>query len=176
MEISLTPTWQNINFDFAPLGLEIARDDYYYTRYRMRYNTDRSKKWSADLRYNFGRFYNGNRNTYEFFGRLAPWPWAAITLDYEHNDIKAVGIGEKPLSTNLVTFGPRFALNPRLQLSAFYQYNSFDEQGRWNIRASWEYRPLSFIYLVFNDTQINSFENPINEQQFVAKITLVKQF
>ena len=176
LEMSFTPTWQNINFNFAPLGIQITEDDYYYTRYRIRYNTDQSKKWSVNLGYNFGDFYNGKRNTYEVSGRLAPWPQAAITIDYEHNDIKDLGVNEEDLSTNLVTLGSRFALNPRVQLSAFYQYNSFDDQGRWNVRASWEYQPLSFIYLVFNDTQINSFNNPFSQQQFVAKVTFVKQF
>ncbi|MEM6964354.1 MAG: hypothetical protein AAF573_06285 [Bacteroidota bacterium] len=54
--------------------------------------------------------------------------------------------------------------------------HSFDEQGRWNIRASWEYQPLSFVYLVFNDARINSELNPREEQQLISKITLVKQF
>jgi hypothetical protein len=83
---------------------------------------------------------------------------------------------EEDLRTHLTTAGARFALNPRLQLSAFYQYNTFDEQGRWSVRGSWEYQPLSFIYLVFNDTRINRLENPFDEQQFISKITFLKQF
>ena len=176
LEMSIIPTWQNINFNFAPLGLQIEEDNYYYTRYTIRYNTDRSKKWSTSLTYNFGGFYNGRNRTFRFSGRLAPIPHAAITMEYERNDLINVGIGAGDLVTNLVSVGGRFALNPRLQLSTFYQYNSFDEQGRWNIRASWEYQPLSFIYLVYNDRNVNSFETPFEEQQFIGKITFLKQF
>lgn len=176
LEAAITPTWQNINFNFAPLGLQIAQDNYFYTRYLIRYNTDQSKKWSAGLNYNFGRFYNGTRNTLEFSGRLAPFPHAAVTIDYEFNDIRGVGVEMQDLSTHLITLGSRFALNPRIQLSAFYQYNSFDKQGRWNIRASWEYLPLSFLYVVFNDTQMNNALEPFQEQQVVSKVTLVRQF
>ena len=176
LEVSLFPTWQNINFEFAPLGLEIEKDRYFYMRYLIRYNTDRSKKWSLSASYNFGDFYNGTRNTIELSGRLAPLPQVALTVDYEYNDLKRVGVAEQNLSTHLITFGARFALNPRLQLSAFYQYNSFGAQGRWNVRASWEYQPLSFIYVVFNDTQIDDLNNPFREQQLVSKLTLVKQF
>ncbi|MEL6987384.1 MAG: DUF5916 domain-containing protein, partial [Bacteroidota bacterium] len=153
LELSLTPTWQNINFGFFPLGIEIGKDNYYYTRYRIRYNTDRSKKWSVDLSYNFGGFYNGKRNTIRFNGRLAPIPQAALTINYEYNDIRNVGTNLEDLETHLITVGSRLAFNPRIQLSAFYQFNSFDDQGRWNIRASWEYLPLSFVYIVFNDAQ-----------------------
>ena len=176
LEMSFTPTWQNINFDFAPLGISIERDNYYYTRFLIQYNTDLSKKWSLDLGYNFGRFYNGTRNTIEAAARFSPLPNAALTLEYEYNDLQALGVNQQNLETHLVTLGTRFALNPRLQLSAFYQYNSFDEQGRWNIRGSWEYRPLSFIYLVFNDTQINSLDLKFNEQQFISKLTFIRQF
>ena len=176
LELSFTPTWQNINFNFAPLGLQIEEGNYYYTRYTFRYNTDQSKKWSTSARYNFGDFYNGTRNTISLSGRLAPVPHIALTVDYEHNDLNKVGIENRNLSTNLITAGSRFAINPRLQLSTFYQYNSFDKQGRWNIRASWEYQPLSFVYVVFNDSRIEDEFEPFQEQQFISKVTLVKQF
>ncbi len=176
VEISLTPTWQNINFDFAPLGIQIEQDQYFYTRFLARYNTDQSKKGSMSATYNFGNFYNGQRQTISAFGRIAPIPHIAITAYYERNDLSNLGEDRKDLTTHLTTIGTRLALNPRLQLSAFYQYNTFDEQGRWNVRASWEYRPLSFIYLVFNDTQIDGLDDPFREQQFVGKVTFLKQF
>ncbi len=176
LEASIFPTWQRINFDFAPLGLQIGRGKYYYTRYVIRYNTDQSKKWSLGEIYNFGNFYNGRRQTLGLSGRLAPRPHTAITVDYEYNDIRGLGIMREDLQTHLVTLGTRFALNPRVQLSAFYQYNSFDDAGRWNIRASWEYRPLSFVYVVFNDTHGDDLDRSVRDQQWVSKITLVKQF
>ncbi len=176
LEGSLTPTWQNINFDFNPLGVPIAQDDYFYTRFLVRYNTDRSKKWSLSLAYDFGDFYDGTRNTVRLAGRIAPIPHAALTVDYEYNDLNELGEGQEDLETHLTTIGARFALNPRVQLSSFYQFNSLDDLGRWNIRAQWEYQPLSFIYLVFNDTQIDGLDDPFQEQQFIGKVTFLKQF
>ncbi|MEO0504603.1 MAG: DUF5916 domain-containing protein [Bacteroidota bacterium] len=176
VEITSVPTWQNINFDFAPLGLEIAQDRYYYTRYLVQYNTDLSKKWSGDLGVNFGGFYNGTRTTMNAAARFAPIPHTTFTLNYERNDIRGVGILEEDLTTNLYTASLRLALNPRVQLSSFYQYNSFNEQGRWNVRFSWEYLPLSFVYLVFNDTQTDIFDPVQQSTQFISKVTLLKQF
>ncbi|MBV6644048.1 MAG: carbohydrate binding family 9 domain-containing protein [Cyclobacteriaceae bacterium] len=176
IEISFTPTWQNINFDFDPLGIQIEQGNYFYTRYLIRYNTDRSKRWSAGANYDFGRFYDGSRKTMSFNSRLAPIPHVAFTFDYERNELRKMGFENQNLNTDLITVGSRFALNPRVQLSAFYQYNTFDEQGRWNVRTSWEYQPLSFIYLVFNDTQIDGLDEPFQEQQFIGKVTFLKQF
>jgi hypothetical protein len=176
VEASLTPTWQNINFNFAPLGLQIAEGDYNYTRYLLRYNTDRSRKFSGTVSFDFGDFYDGTRNTLVGGLRYAPSPHIALTADYEYNNINSVGIANNDLDTRLYTGGLRVALNPRVQLSTFYQYNSFDEQARWNVRFSWEYMPLSFIYLVFNDTETDLFDPAQRSTQFISKITLLKQF
>jgi hypothetical protein len=176
-EYAILPTWQRINFDFAPLGLRIPLGDYYYTRQRIRGNTDQSAKFSVSGSLDWGGFYNGRRTTVTGGLRYAPSVHAALTFDYEHNDLRRVGEDRQQLSTNLYTGGVRLALNPRLQLSVLYQYNSFDGQGRWNVRGSWEYYPLSFVYLVFNDRRIDPFmPDRFGEQQVIAKGTLVRQF
>lgn len=175
-EYAIYPTWQNINFNFAPLGIAIAQDNYYYTRHQVTYNTDQSRQFSLSGKLGWGGFYNGKRLTANGGLRYAPIPHVAFTADYEYNNLNDLGESLENLETHLSTIGARFALNPRLQLSAFYQYNSFDEQGRWNIRGSWEYRPLSFIYLVFNDTRISGLEQPFEQQQLIGKITFLKQF
>jgi len=114
LEAAISPTWQNINFNFAPLGLQIEQGDYYYTSYFIGYKTDQSKKWSLRGAYTFGGFYNGKRRTVELSGRLALVPKAAISFSYEYNDLGGVGIEERDLSTILITLGARLALNPRL--------------------------------------------------------------
>lgn len=175
-ETSLTPTWQNINFDFSPLGINIEKGNYNYTRFLIKYNTDKSKKLSASAGYDFGNFYNGTRNTINAGFRYAPLPNISISANYEHLDLKNLGTLKEDLKTDLYRANLRLALNPRLQFSGFYQYNSFDEQRGWNLRLSWEYQPLSFIYLVFNNVQTDSFNPVVQNNQFISKITFLKQF
>ncbi len=176
LEYAVTPTWQNINFNFAPLGIQIDQDRYYYTNQFVRYRSDQSKKISFLARYEWGTFYNGNRTFYSGQLRYAPIPQLAISGNYEHNDLKSLGTESRDLKTDLYSANLRLALNPRVQLSTFYQFNSFDSQGRWNVRFSWEYMPLSFIYLVFNDTQVDAFDTVQQNLQFISKITFLKQF
>ncbi|MCI5080748.1 MAG: carbohydrate binding family 9 domain-containing protein [Saprospiraceae bacterium] len=176
LEYTIIPTWQNINFSFAPLGIKLEERNYFYTRHRVLFNTDQSAKISISGGINWGTFYNGYRTAVEGGLRFVPIPHIAMTFDYQYNDLVNLGENRENLKTHLTTAGARFALNPRVQLSAFYQYNTFDDQGRWNIRASWEYSPLSFIYVVFNDTRSNEFSIPFQEQQFIGKLTYLKQF
>jgi hypothetical protein len=73
-----------------------------------------------------------------------------------------VGDSSETKKADLWSISGRFALNPRLQLIAFYQKNSLNEQANYNIRLSWEYQPLSFIYLVYNH---RGFQLPTQKRQ-----------
>lgn len=174
VEYAITPTWQNINFDFAPLGLSIQQDDYYYARHLIRFNSDLSKKYSINGRFGWGRFYDGKRLTTNVGLRFAPIPHLAFTADYEFNDLKNIGIESQDLQTHLVTLGLRMAANPRLQLSVFYQYNSFDDSARWNLRGSWEFKPLSFVYLVFNENALQDLDQ--SNRSVISKVSYIRQF
>jgi hypothetical protein len=106
--------------------------------------------------------------------RIAPSPKIAFTAEYQLNKIRDLGPADVNEDIALYTFGLRMAANPRMQVSAFYQYNSFDERGRWNIRGSWEFAPLSFLYLVFNESSFRT--TPVQNQSFISKLTYLKQF
>lgn len=174
LEYSIFPTWQNVEVNFAPLSIPIAKGRYFYTKQLISYNSDASKKISASLKYEWGGYFNGKLQTLTSGVRLAPIPHIAFTFDYQFNNLENVGIEEKNLKTHLVTGGLRLAANPRLQVSAFYQYNSFDLRGRWNVRGSWEFAPLSFVYVVFNES---NFQNNLQRNQSVInKVTYLRQF
>lgn len=168
------PTWQKFDFSFPILGRNIQPGQYQYTRHRIAYRTDASKKLSLETAFETGGYYDGSLRSLTFSGRLAPIPHIALTMSYEHNTVKDLGIGNEDFKTDLYTAGLRLAANPRMQLSGFYQYNSFDGQGRWNVRGSWEFAPLSFLYVVFNDSQFR--DSPVQNQSFISKLTYLKQF
>ncbi len=174
IEFAITPTWQNFDFSFPILGRTIATGKYNYTRQLIRYKTDASKKVSLEGRYEWGGYYNGKLNTLTVASRFAPIPHIALTANYEHNVFNDFGTTKDNFETDLYTAGLRLAANPRLQLSGFYQYNTFDKRGRWNVRGSWEFAPLSFLYVVFNET--NFRDSPVRNQSVINKISYLKQF
>ncbi len=170
--ISFEPAWEH--FFFQPLGIPVAPGKYQFNRWSTRYNSDASKKISGNVRYAWGEYYDGSLNVIQFGARFAPIPHIAATFDYEQQQIKNLGINSITQNNNLYTTGLRLALNPRLQVSGFYQFNSLNNQGRWNMRGSWEFAPLSFIYVVFNE---NSFtDSRVRNQSVINKVTWLKQF
>ncbi|RFP64313.1 hypothetical protein D0N36_14750 [Hymenobacter lapidiphilus] len=61
-----------------------------------------------------------------------------------------------------------------MQLTAFYQYSSAARLARWNVRASWEFQPLSYVYLVFNELDNSQLDS--RQQQTIGKVSYIKQF
>ena len=92
--------------------------------------------------------------------------------------IRDLGEENRNLNTHLLSTRARLALNPRVQLIGSYQWNSANEADIWNLRFSWEYRPLSFIYIVFNSNQSddNLLENRFSQKELIGKITYLHQF
>lgn len=174
IEYAAFPTWQNFNFSFPILGRTVAIGKYNYIRHLVRYETDASKKLSLESKYEWGGYYDGSLSTLTLAARFAPAPHIALTANYEHNNFKNFGITNDNFQTDLYTAGIRLAYNPRIQLSGFYQYNTFDKRARWNIRGSWEFAPLSFLYLVFNQSSFR--DSPVQNQSFISKLTYLKQF
>lgn len=173
---NIEPTRQNLLDTFAPLGVNIAPGSYNYTRYRITYTSDISRKLSFRLRYETGNFFDGKLNNYQARLTAAPLPHTYFSVNYEYNQARQLGESQENPEAHLIAPELRLALNARVQLNAFYQYNSLSKFANWNIRFSWEFKPLSFIYLVFNDTKNEGLSPIQHTQQAIGKLTYLQQF
>ena len=183
----IQPNWQELEAEdvafFRPLGVELAPGSYRYVRYNAEVQSDLSRKYSGSAELTVGDFFDGTLTNLELSARLAPSPHVALSMAYEYNRATDLGINGEEEESHL--FGPelRLALNPRLQFNAFYQYNTVAEQANWNVRFSYEFRPLSYLYLVFNDaryfvndtTRRTDPERFATQQQAIVKVTYLRQ-
>jgi hypothetical protein len=176
------PTWQVVDEAFPIVGINIKPENYYYTRYNFSYRSDQSKAFSFILRTELGGFYDGKLSTMATELRYSPVPNVSAKITYTRNDFDEVGEKKESKVTHLFSPEIRLALNPRLQLTSFYQHNSAANRDVWNIRFAWEFQPLSFLYLVYNsnNSQIYSnstkrFDSYRNELS-IMKLTYLKQF
>jgi hypothetical protein len=74
----------------------------------------------------------------------------------------------------------RLASSPRLQLVSFVQWNTVARQLAVNARIAWEYRPLSFFTVVYNDRSAVDGRGvlippPAGSRQLLAKLTWLWQ-
>ncbi|UFH55690.1 carbohydrate binding family 9 domain-containing protein [Spirosoma sp. KNUC1025] len=174
----VNPTFQRLDDgDYRPLSLNIASGKYRYVRYQIMFSTDPSKKLSFQLNGETGRYYDGQLN----YGRgsmvLAPIPHMSFTLSGEVNNFDRVGGYTGTIG--LYSIESRMAVNPRLQLISFFQRNTYTDKNVWNIRLAWEFQPLSFLYIVYNNgTYAGSLRatDRQQEQHIIGKLSYLKQF
>jgi hypothetical protein len=86
-------------------------------------------------------------------------------------------VNKETKTVDLYILQARLALNPRLQLIGFYQRNSENNSENYNIRLSWEYQPLSYVYLVFNHLGFDETQaKRLSEDHVIMKLSYMKQF
>lgn len=174
---SITPTYQLLTEPFEPLGVKIANGAYRYTRSLIYASTDPSKMLNLQTMYSFGSYFNGTLRSGEWTLQFAPLPHLSLLGKFNRNRFIGVGENNTSATIDLYSIEGRFALNPRIQLIAFYQKNAENNSKNYNIRFAWEYRPLSYIYIVLNQRQFQTttLKRQV-EDQAICKISYLKQF
>ena len=178
----VNPTYQGLTEVFEPLGLVIAPGNYNYIRHQLYASSDPSKMLNFVLDFNWGTYFDGKLIANDLKVQFAPIPNISIIGQFNRNYFKSVGVNNETKAVDLYSLEARLALNPRVQLISFYQRNSENQSQNYNVRLSWEYKPLSYLYLVFNRRGFNANTRPNyarelqTENHLIAKLSYLKQF
>jgi hypothetical protein len=156
------PTYEYLTDAFTPLGIIIPSGKYKFVRHSFYASTDPSRVISINYNSEYGRYFNGKLSYENIALNISPTPHFAFTGQFTRNKFKKVGDPPVSKDVNLYALSARIALNPRIQLIGFYQKNNDNNLSNYNIRFSWEYQPLSYIYIVFNR---RAFDNSLYQKQ-----------
>lgn len=155
-------------------GVAIAPGSHDYTRYGLSAASDRSAPLSLQADLSAGTFFDGHLERLSSTLRVAPSPRMAFSASFEVNRLRSLGMRDTSVITHLLAPELRVFLNPRLQFSTFYQYNSSIARGALNARVSWEFQPLSFVYLVYNERRAIGDAVAAPTQQLVLKVVWLR--
>jgi hypothetical protein len=173
--------WQVLETPFRPIpGLAVEPGRYGYTDVGVTWQPDLSRAYWAHITLSAGEFFDGRTERIVYRASPLPGPHLGVTFDYTGQRFRGVGEADASLTSHLLGAELRVALNPRLQLVSFYQRNTAFATDTWSSRLAWEFRPLSFVYLVFNDGQ--QFGSPLlgvpagpRQQQLILKASWLGQ-
>ncbi len=169
--------YQKLLKSFEPLGVTISPGEYNYKRHQILASTDPSKKLNFLTDISWGEYFNGKIQSYDLSVQFVPIPHISLQGKINRNNLEEVGDSLLTKTIDLYSIEGRFAINPRIQLTGFFQQNSQNNSANYNFRFSWEYRPLSFIYIVLNRQSFNdSLMVRQSEEHIIAKINFLKQF
>jgi hypothetical protein len=173
----ITPVYKFLTDTFSPLNINISPGAYHYVFNEAMFTTDPSKfiSFAGDIKW--GGYYNGRLVSADWKLLFAPVPHISILTQFNRNHFMNVGLMRQNKTVNLYIVQCRFAINPRLQLTGFYQKNGLDNSQNYNIRFSWEYKPLSYIYFIYNHGVASDIIYPTrqSEDHFIGKISYLKQ-
>ena len=177
---TISPTFeQNFQRPTAPVALlpnvQIAPGTHDYKRGGVVLKSDQSAKVAATATLTTGGFFDGSLDRAEIATRWSPTPYVALRGAYEVNRLRSIGTRDSSFVTHLAGPELRLFLNPRVQWSAFYQYNTSVQRGSLNARFSWEFAPLSYVFVVYNDRQAIQDGTTPGARSLIVKVSWLRQ-
>jgi hypothetical protein len=174
---SINSQYQLLTEPFQPLGINIAPGKYNYWFQQAVFTTDPSKFINLAGYYQWGQYFDGEVKSGIWKLQLAPVPHISILAQFNRNHFINMGELKENKTIDLYIVQGRFAINPRLQLIGFYQKNSLDQSQSYNIRFSWEYKPLSYVYVIYNHGEAKDLLRPVkqSDDHAILKISYLRQ-
>lgn len=151
LQMSATSTFERLLAPF-PIhsGLVIPAGEYTTAETLVRYASDPSKRVSGSLQFTKGEFWSGTRTSPRGSVRVRVNAHLAASASYNRDRVE---LREGSFRDNLASLRLDWSLTTKMFLNAFVQYNG--ATGTWfsNVRFNLIHRPLSDIYVVWNETR-----------------------
>ena len=153
-------------------GIPLPVGDYDYLEYAASFGTNNSRRISGNGSMNWGEFWDGNRHSYGGGISVKPDYHLNVSLNYTRNNLDLLNGASKThlLGTRIV-----YSFSSRSFFNAFLQYNSSTHEVSTNIRFNIMYKPLSDLYVVYNDRRDTTIGQPM-ERAFIVKVTRLLTF
>jgi hypothetical protein len=153
-------------------GIALPAGDYEYVDYSASFNTNNSRRISGNGSVNWGEFWDGDRRSFGGSISVKPDYHLNVSVNYTRNNVE---LSNGTSNTHL--FGTRvvYGFSPRSFFNAFLQYNSATREVSTNIRFNIMYKPLSDVYIVYNDRRDTTIGKPL-ERAFIVKVTRLLTF
>ena len=158
-------------FNIRP-GVVLPVGDYEYRRYTASINTGNNRKVGVSGNTSWGEFWSGHNRSYTAEFDIRPNYHLNLDLSYSRNQVT---LPQGDFTTGLVGARILYGFSPRAFLNAFLQYNRDTHQISSNLRFNFTHRPLSDIYVVYNDRR-DTNSGDVLERAVILKVTNLFSF
>ncbi len=171
-QVGRTLRFEREDEQFSIGGLDLDPGDYHFNSWFTQFSSNPSARFSGRVRYQTGDFWDGTRQGWQFNLTLKPHYKFTATGGFRWDELK---LGPGNTTTRLVTTRIDYSFNTQMFLSAFIQYNSERRQVSSNLRFNLIHRPLSDIFIVYNE-QRDSFQEGEADKSLTLKYTHMFDF
>jgi hypothetical protein len=175
IEVGVNPNTEVINSAFtinSRRGIRILPGRYDFNEYFVLANSNAAAPVSFNTRYSIGDFYNGYRRGYTIGTTVRANEHFNVSGNVQFNDID---LPQGAFTTTLITGRINYFFNTKVFLNTLLQYNTDAQQWSSNVRFNVIHRPLSDIFLVYNERRA-SRSGDLIDRAIVAKMTYLIAF
>ena len=151
LEVHYDPDLDRLDLPFdirRDASLLVPPGDYRFGPWTLELGSDPSKKLFGTMNFTKGDFYSGKRTSMTATGTFRPNYRFSVENRYGLND---VDLQEGSFTTHLFRSRINYHFSTRMFLSAFLQYNSDRSLISSNVRFNFIHRPLSDLFVVYNE-------------------------
>jgi hypothetical protein len=170
IEVGKNPSYEYFSksYPIAPAkGISIPAGAYRYSEYFVLVRTDTGKRVSGNGRWAGGPFYTGYKHSYQAGATYRHSNKLTAAFNYTHNNIS---LHEGRFKTNLLSTRINYGFSTTMFLNSLIQYNSDTHQWSSNVRFNIIHRPLSDIFIVYNERR-DSIGGGLADRALIAKMT-----
>jgi hypothetical protein len=148
----LNSTYERLDepFGVGP-SLRIEAGDHAFDNVAIDYRSDQSAMLSANVGIEAGEYWTGSQRVASSGVRFRLNEHVAASASLTRN---VINLPQGTFAANLARFRLDWSFTPRMFLNAFVQYNGEADSWLSNIRFNLIHRPLSDIYVVWNETRV----------------------
>jgi len=161
LELQWNPRFERIVTPFKLGGQTFAPGSYGWNEYVLELETNHSRKVSGSALLTAGGFWNGTQKSAKVGIIVRPSYHLTFDTAFQRNDID-LPFPMHAFVTNLVTSRIGYAFSSRMFLDTLLQYNTDLKQFSANVRFDVIHRPLSDLFVVYNEQQLTDQPTPIN--------------
>jgi Domain of unknown function (DUF5916)/Carbohydrate family 9 binding domain-like len=175
IEVGVNPNIEVIRTSFtinSRRNIRIAPGRYEFNEKFILWRSNAAAALAFNGRYSTGDFYDGYRRGYEFGSTVRANEHFNVSGNVSYNDID---LPQGAFTTTLISGRVNYFLNTKMALNALLQYNTDARQWSSNIRFNVIHRPLSDIFLVYNERR-DSRTGDMIDRALVAKMTYLIAF
>ncbi len=147
VEFNVVPTGEQLPVPFVIDDVVLAPGAYHWTRYRAEVEAASKRRFSGQVSWWFGGFYDGTLDEVEVSGTWNPSPLVTFTFSGERN------VGRLPagdFAQTLIGVRTRFNFSSDLQLNSFVQYDDESQSVGSNTRLRWTFNPAGDLFVIYN--------------------------
>jgi hypothetical protein len=162
IEFAVNPRFERIATPFRVRpDQSFGVGQYGWTEYNLLVETNHSRMVSASLDLTTGGFWTGTQRSTKLGVIVRPSYHLSLDTALQRNDID-LPFPMHAFVANLITTRVGYAFNTRTFLDTLLQYNTDLHQFSANVRFDLIHRPLSDLFVVYNEQRLTDVPTPVN--------------